>query len=315
MNSKFKISIVIPVYNSQKTIGLVVTDLIDRLSSSYQLEVVLVNDCSIDLSEQVCVSLFEKYPDIVRFFSLSKNVGEHNAVMAGLNQCCGDYAVIIDDDFQNKISEVNKLIVFAIEHDYDVVYTWYCKKHHTLFRNAGSWFNDQVANFMLKKPKALYLSSFKMINRFLIDEIIKYDLPFPYIDGLILRTTEKIGRLQVEHSSRDIGKSGYTLRKLIRLWMNMFVNFSIIPLRMASLLGIFFAISGFALGVLTVLEKLMNPNLPVGYSVIIFSVTIFAGAQLIAIGMTGEYVGRIFLSLNKTPQYTIRRRVEKNRRG
>jgi undecaprenyl-phosphate 4-deoxy-4-formamido-L-arabinose transferase len=168
---------------------------------------------------------------------------------------------------------------------------------------------------MLKKPKALYLSSFKMINRFLIDEIIKYDLPFPYIDGLILRTTEKIGRLQVEHSSRDIGKSGYTLRKLIRLWMNMFVNFSIIPLRMASLLGIFFAISGFALGVLTVLEKLMNPNLPVGYSVIIFSVTIFAGAQLIAIGMTGEYVGRIFLSLNKTPQYTIRRRVEKNRRG
>jgi glycosyltransferase involved in cell wall biosynthesis len=315
MNSKSKISIVIPVYNSQKTIGLVVTDLIDRLSSSYQLEVVLVNDCSLDLSEQVCVSLFEKYPDIVRFFSLSKNVGEHNAVMAGLNQCCGDYAVIIDDDFQNPISEVNKLIVFAIEHDYDVVYTWYRKKHHTLFRNAGSWFNDQVANFMLKKPKALYLSSFKMLNRFLVDEIIKYDLPFPYIDGLILRTTEKIGRLQVEHSSRDIGKSGYTLRKLIRLWMNMFVNFSIIPLRMASLLGIFFAICGFALGVLTVLEKLMNPNLPVGYSVIIFSVTIFAGAQLIAIGMTGEYVGRIFLSLNKTPQYTIRRRVEKNRRG
>ncbi|MGE5310794.1 MAG: glycosyltransferase, partial [Nitrospirota bacterium] len=242
-----------------------------------------------------------------------KNVGEHNAVMAGLNQCSGDFVVIMDDDFQNPISEVMKLLNFGLDHDYDVVYAWYRNKRHALWRNLGSWFNDRVANVMLRKPRGLYLSSFKLLNRFLVKEIIKYDLPFSYIDGLILRTTEKIGRLQVEHGAREIGKSGYTLRKLIRLWMNMFVNFSILPLRMATLLGIIFSLIGLGIGVWTVIEKLSNPNLPVGYAALTVIVSIFAGIQLMAVGINGEYVGRIFLSLNRSPQYTIRRRFEKKR--
>jgi undecaprenyl-phosphate 4-deoxy-4-formamido-L-arabinose transferase len=273
----------------------------------------LINDCSADRSEDACIALFEKHPDMVRFFSLAKNVGEHNAVMAGLNECSGDFVVIMDDDFQNPISEVMKLLNFGLEHDYDVVYTWYRKKRHALWRNLGSWFNDRVANVMLRKPRGLYLSSFKLLNRFLIQEIIKYDLPFSYIDGLVLRTTEKIGRLQVEHGTREIGKSGYTLRKLIRLWMNMFVNFSILPLRVATLLGMIFSLIGLGIGVWTVIEKLSNPSLPVGYAALTVIVSIFAGIQLIAVGMNGEYVGRIFLSLNRSPQYTIRRRFEKKR--
>jgi undecaprenyl-phosphate 4-deoxy-4-formamido-L-arabinose transferase len=313
MDSRPKVSIVIPVYNGQETIGPLVGELLASLGSSYQLEIVLVNDCSADRSEQACIALFERHPDIVRVYSLAKNVGEHNAVMAGLNQCCGDLVVIMDDDFQNPISEVMKLIAFGLEHDYDVVYTWYPKKHHAFWRNLGSWFNDQVANVMLKKPRGLYLSSFKLLNRFLVNEIVKYDLAFPYIDGLILRTTEKIGRLQVEHGAREIGKSGYTLRKLVRLWLNMFVNFSILPLRLATLLGMIFSVVGLGLGVWTVMEKLSNPHLPVGYAALTVMVSIFAGIQLIAVGMNGEYVGRIFLSLNRSPQYTIRRRFEKKR--
>ena len=313
MDSRPNVSIVIPVYNAQETIGPLVDELVARLDISYRLEIVLINDCSADRSEDACIALFEKHPEVVRFFSLAKNVGEHNAVMAGLNQCSGDFVVIMDDDFQNPISEVMKLLNFGLEHDYDVVYTWYERKRHALWRNLGSWFNDQVANAMLKKPRGLYLSSFKLLNRFLVNEIIRYDLPFSYIDGLILRTTEKIGRLQVEHGAREIGRSGYTLRKLIRLWMNMFVNFSILPLRVATLLGMIFSLIGLGIGVWTVIEKLSNPNLPVGYAALTVIVSIFAGIQLIAVGMNGEYVGRIFLALNRSPQYTIRRRFENKR--
>ena len=313
MDSRPNVSIVIPVYNGQETIGRLADELVACLGPSYGLEIVLINDCSRDQSEQACIALFEKQRDIVRFFSLAKNVGEHNAVMAGLNQCSGDFVVIMDDDFQNPISEVVKLLNFGLEHDYDVVYTWYPKKRHAWWRNLGSWFNDQVANVMLKKPRGLYLSSFKLLNRFLVNEIIKYDLPYSYIDGLVLRTTEKVGRLEVEHGTRETGRSGYTLRKLIRLWLNMFVNFSILPLRVATLSGMFFSLMGLGIGVWTVIEKLSNPNLPVGYAALTVIVSIFAGVQLIALGMNGEYVGRIFLSLNRSPQYTIRRRFEKER--
>jgi len=246
----------------------------------------------------------------VRFFSLARNVGEHNAVMAGLNQVRGDWAVIMDDDFQNPVSEVHKLIEYANNHDCDVVYSYYKSKHHARWRNLGSRFNDKVANLMLKKPKDLYLSSFKALNRFLIEEIIQYQLPYPYIDGLILRTTNKIGRIQVEHEPRRDGRSGYTLTKLIRLWLNMFTNFSILPLRTSTVLGAICSVFGLGLGVWTVYEKLNQPNLPVGYPTLMIVVLFFSGIQLLSLGIIGEYIGRIFLSQNRKPQYTIRKRFE-----
>jgi glycosyltransferase involved in cell wall biosynthesis len=305
---KIKVSVVIPVYNGEQSIGSLVEKLIEVLTGLYKLEIVLVNDNSPDHSEAVCEGLFQAYPEIVRFFSLAKNVGEHNAVMAGLNQSSGDYMVIMDDDFQNPISEVVKLLDYATHHDCDVTYTYYKKKKHSFLRNLGSRINDRVANLMLRKPKNLYLSSFKALNRFIVDEIVKYDLPYPYIDGLILRTTEKIGKIEVEHHKREQGRSGYTLAKLIRLWLNMFTSFSILPLRVATLIGLVFSLIGLVLGVFTVIEKLANPNLPTGYPTTMVVISIFAGIQLISLGMIGEYVGRIFMSFNRKPQYTIRKR-------
>ncbi|MDR1699140.1 MAG: glycosyltransferase family 2 protein, partial [Prevotellaceae bacterium] len=249
-----KVSVAIPVYNSENSIGRVVDELVKTLTQYYELEIVLVNDCSPDNSEKVCIDIYGKYPHIVKFYSLAKNVGEHNAVMAALNHTTGDYVVIMDDDFQNPISEVVKLFNYIAENQYDVVYTYYEKKQHHFFRNLGSKFNDRVANVMLNKPKDLYLSSFKVLNKFIVGEIIKYDLPFPYIDGLILRTTANIGKLQVLHQKREEGKSGYTLRKLVRLWLNMFINFSILPLRVAVIAGMIFAVLGFGLGIYTVID-------------------------------------------------------------
>lgn len=311
MVDKKLVSIVIPVYNGAKSIADLVSLLIDTLLVKYKLEIVLVNDCSPDNSEEVCIAVFEKYKENVKFFSLSKNVGEHNAVMAGLNQVTGDYTVIMDDDFQNPVSEVIKLIEFAIESENDVVYTFYDKKEHSYFRNLGSKFNDIVANILLKKPKKLYLSSFKIINKFLVKEIIKYNLPFPYIDGLILRTTNNIGKIKVEHNKRVEGKSNYTLRKLVSLWMNMFTNFSILPLRFSLGVGFFFSLFGFGYGIFAVIEKNLNPNLPMGYTTIIILVSLFSGIQLMALGMVGEYLGRMFISQNKKPQYSIRKSFTK----
>ena len=311
--SKLKVSIVIPVFNGEQSIGRLTNELIAALGDPYDLEIVLVNDNSPDNSEAICISLFKENPGIVRFYSLARNVGEHNAVMAGLNQVSGDYIAIMDDDFQNPISEVVKLLDYATaaRNDCDVTYTYYKKKQHSLFRNLGSWFNDKVANFMLDKPKDLYLSSFKVMNRFIVEEIIKYELPYPYIDGLILRTTDKIATIAVNHHERRAGRSGYTLRKLIRLWLNMFTNFSILPLRISFIFGILTSTLGLVFAALTLIEKFSNPDMPVGYASVIIAVLIFAGIQLVSVGVIGEYVGRIFLSQNRKPQYTIRKRFEK----
>jgi glycosyltransferase involved in cell wall biosynthesis len=301
------LSIVIPVYGGEKTIGPLVDLLVASLGPQYGLEIVLVNDCSPDGSEAACIALHAKYKSIVKFYSLAKNVGEHNAVMAGLNKSTGEWIVIMDDDFQNPVSEVIKLVSYAIAHKFDVVYSSYAKMKQSFFRNAGSVFNDKIATIMLNKPSELYLSSFKVMNRFLVDEVIKYTLPYPYIDGLILRTTSTIGTLKVEHSERACGTSGYTIKKLVSLWMNMFTNFSIIPLRISMGIGFGFAAIGFIIGLEIVIEKISNPSLPVGYALLVFLVTVFAATQLMAIGMVGEYLGRMFQHQNKKPQYSIRK--------
>ena len=310
MERDTSISIVIPVYNGADTIGELVDRLIEELNQ-FKLEIILVNDHSPDNSEEVCIAVQKKYPRIVSFFSLAKNVGEHNAVLAGLNHASGDYIVIMDDDFQNPPSEVIKLIAAAKDGEHDVIYTYYDKKMHSFFRNFGSWFNDRVANVMLRKPKDLYMSSFKLITRFLADEIIKYKSPFPYIDGLILQITDNIGKVKVEHLPRREGRSNYTLRKLISLWINMFTNFSILPLRVSVVLGLIFSFYGIVYGIYIIIERILNPEMVPGMASLIVSVAIFAGVQLIAIGMIGEYVGRIFLAQNKKPQYTIKKAFPK----
>lgn len=304
-----KLSIAIPVYNSEKTIFPLIEKLMEEITE-YDLEIVLVNDKSKDNSEKICVDIYNRYPKIVKFFSLAKNVGEHNAVMAALNNVSGDYTIIIDDDFQNPVSEVVKLAKYSFENKFDVVYTFYDKKKHSFFRNLGSKFNDKVASWLLKKPKSLYLSSFKSVSKFIVDEIIKYDLPYPYIDGLILRTTSNISKLKVEHSKRKTGKSQYTFFKLIALWLNMVTNFSIKPLRFATILGFIFSIISFLLVIAGILMKFFDPSVPLGYASLLVTISFLGGIQLIAVGMVGEYIGRTFLSINKAPQFVIKDKYE-----
>lgn len=299
------ISIIIPVFNCQKTIYQLVENILAELDDKFKIEVILINDCSSDLSEEECIKVFNNFPGKIKFYSLGKNVGEHSAVMAGLNNASGEWAVIMDDDFQNPISEVLKLIQYSLDNPFDVVFTKYDKKNHSIFRNIGSYFNDKVSNIILDKPNNLYLSSFKAISRKVINEIIKYDLPFPYLDGLVLRTTRNIGVIKVKHNKREHGKSGYTIRKLISLWLNMFTSFSTIPLRASTILGLSMSILGLLYTIIIIIEKVLNPEIPPGYSSTIIFILIFSGLQLIFLGIIGEYLGRLFISQSKAPQYFI----------
>lgn len=303
-----KVSVVIPVYNGANTIAKLVDCLEAELSSIYTLEVVLINDGSpSDNSSQVCenIALNKSW---VKFLDLSRNFGEHNAVMSGLNHCSGDIAVVIDDDFQNPPSEIIKLVE-QVESEYDVAFSYYEKKHHNIFRNIGSSFNNLIASILIRKPRDLYLSSFKALNRFVIDELIKYKGPYPYIDGLILRLTRNYTTVKVQHSPRQEGKSGYTTRKLISLWLNMFTNFSILPLRFAVILGFAFSFIGLVSATLFFIEKLNNPDLPAGWASLIIALFVLSGVQLLAIGMVGEYLGRLFMMDNGNPQFVVRKKI------
>ena len=241
---------------------------------------------------------------------LARNFGEHNAVMAGLHHTLGDYVVIMDDDFQNPPEEVARLVDHARSHGYDIVYTHYTRKHHHWVRNLGSRLNDRVATFLLEKPSNLYLSSFKCLNRFIVGEILKYRGPYPYVDGIALRCTRNIGTIQVRHEPRREGRSNYTLRKLLRVWLNMFMNFSVMPLRVSTLLGLAWSVLGLLLGIQVVVERIVRPDVPVGWASVLVAILLFSGVQLVMLGVMGEYLGRLFLTENQTPQFVVREVVE-----
>jgi glycosyltransferase involved in cell wall biosynthesis len=309
MSSMRRISVVVPVYNGAATVPKLIEELDKHLRPQNDLELILVNDGSTrDNSDEVCEAAAQQNDWIV-YLELSKNFGEHNAVMAGLNHCTGDCVVIMDDDLQNPPHEVIRLVDELDRGNYDVVFSYYKKKQHRFDRNLGSAFNNLIASYVLKKPRDLYLSSFKAIRRSVVKQIIKYDGPFPYIDGLILRSTTRFGRLEVEHYSREVGRSGYSLTKLVSLWLNMFTNFSILPLRVASVIGLVLAsLSGVA-GIVVIIEKIINPELPTGWASVFVAVLFMSSVQLLAIGLMGEYLGRVLLKLNQIPQFVVRRTI------
>ena len=303
----FALSIVVPVYRGADTVGTLV-DALAGLHIPGGIEVILVNDGSPDNSAEVCRALTARRDIAVSFVNLARNFGEHNAVMAGLHHVRGAYIITMDDDLQNPPSEVKRLYEYTRDNGFDVVYTRYKDKRHAAWRNLGSRFANRVADVLLDKPRGLYLSSFRCVSAFVVENVIAYEGPFPYIDGLIMQVTENIGTLEVEHLPRAMGRSNYTLRRLIRLWSNLFFNFSIMPLRLSVLLG--FIMSGLgALGALFVIMEAMASRPPAGWASLMVAVLLLSGIQLILIGVVGEYLGRVFLTANRKPQYLVRELV------
>jgi glycosyltransferase involved in cell wall biosynthesis len=304
------ISILIPIYNSEENIFLLVEKIVN-IFKNLEYEINMVNDASNDNTHEECIKLINKYPKLINYIKLRKNVGEHNAVMAGLNHSNGEWIIIMDDDFQNPPEEALKLYEYASNNKFDVIYADYEDKMHSYFRNLGSKLNDITANFILKKPKDLYLCSFKCISKNILMEIIKYKGPFPYIDGLILSITSNIGKLKLKHAPRAMGKSNYSIFKLIKLYLNIITNFSTIPIRLFSITGFIISLISFIFGIVIIFEKFFNPDAPLGYSSLIISIVFFAGIQLIFLGLIGEYIGKILKNVNQENQYNIEVKINK----
>lgn len=301
-----RVSVVIPVYNSASTIERLCVQLIEELSERWRLQIVLVDDGSADNSAALCRRLHERHPGVVTCVFLSRNFGEHNAVMAGLNHAEGDYCVIMDDDFQNPTSEVERMFQ-EIGRGHDVVYARYEQKRHSLWRNCGSRLHNAMATRALGKPKGLYLSSFKAMSRFVVREIVKYQGPDPYLDAIILRITRNIGVVDVSHQAREHGVSGYTFKKLLGLWGNMIVAFSIWPLRLIGLYGLVIAVVGAGYSFFTLAEWWVpgwdEPELSEKLHAFGW---LYRGSILVTLSIIGEYVGRISNNLSSAPQFAVR---------
>lgn len=304
------VSFVIPCYRSEQTISKVVEEINQtmELMPQYRYEIILVNDASPDATFRVVGELCEKQRNICGI-NLARNFGQHAALMAGFAHAKGDIVVCLDDDGQTPANEVGKLLA-EIEAGADVVYARYSHKQHSGFRNLGSKINERMTRVMLGKPKELYISSYFAARRFVVEEILRYENPFPYVIGLVLRATKNITNVDVMHRERMSGTSGYTLGKLFGLWFNGFTAFSIKPLRIATVIGVISACGGFLYGIYTVVKKLINPAVPVGFSALMAAMVFLGGVILLMLGIIGEYLGRIYISMNHSPQYVIRECID-----
>jgi glycosyltransferase involved in cell wall biosynthesis len=302
--TSFALSIVIPVYNGASSIADLVAALED-LTITGGHEIVLVNDGSADNSLAVCHALFDKARVPITLVNLARNYGEHNAVMAGLRYATGAHVITMDDDLQNPPEEVERLLAYSQRSGKEVVYTYYEDKRHAAWRNLASRFTNRVADFVLDKPRGMYLSSFRCMSAFLVREIIRYEGPFPYVDGLILQVTQDIDRLLVAHLPRTAGHSNYTLRRLLRLWMSMFVNFSVTPLRISTVAGLVLSVLGAIGGAMAMVEALLSST-PPGWASLMAAVLLLSGVQLLILGIIGEYLGRLYLTANRKPQSVVK---------
>ena len=298
------LSIVIPVYRGAATIG----DLVGALSALQPhdgLELILVNDGSPDNSDEVCRGLVREASVPITYIAHTRNFGEHNAIMTGLRHARGKYIITMDDDLQNPPEEVLRVYEYAKSGCWDVVYTYYSRKEHPLWRNIGSWFANAVADHLLDKPKGLYLSSFRCISALVAQSVSSYEGPYPYIDGLIFQVTQRVGTVEVRHLPRAKGFSTYGFRRLVRLWLNLATCFSLAPLRLAIYAGATMAMLG-ALGAVATIIEALTSGTPSGWASIMVMLLVIGGVQSLMAGIIGEYVGRAFLSANGKPQAAVR---------
>lgn len=305
-----RISFVIPCYGSELTLMNVINEIDDTMkerANEYTYEIVLINDHSPDNVWSVIENLAKNRKNI-KGISFSKNFGQHSALMAGYRACTGDIIVTLDDDGQTPACETFSL-VSELKKGYDVVFASYKNTKQPLWRKIGSLLDDKMATILIKKPKDIKGNSFFVMKSFVAKEMIKYENSYPYIGGLIYRVTKSITNVNVSHRERQNGKSGYTLFNLIKLWMNGFTAFSIIPLRVSSFIGVLCAFIGFLFGVITIIRKLIVPDIQVGWTSTIAILLFVGGLIMLMLGIIGEYIGRIYISINNAPQYVVKQTI------
>lgn len=309
---KTLLSFVIPCYRSELTIQKVIDEIestVKQRENDYNYEIICVNDYSPDNVLAVLKKIASEN-DRVKVLDFAKNMGKHAALMAGFSFCHGDYIITVDDDFQCPVYDVWKLLEPVENDECDFCTAKYPEKKETLFRRFGSHVNAWMSTILLDRPKSIRFENFSCIKRFVIDEIVKYDKPFPYIDGLIYRTTHRIKMVSMDERNRaDNLGTGFSFGKCLSLWLNGFTAFSVKPLRISSIIGVILAFIGFVAGIIIVIRKLMNPDIAAGYTSSMAMQLFIGGLVLMVLGLIGEYIGRIYICLNNSPQYIIKDKI------
>lgn len=302
------LSFIIPCYCSRDSIGFVTDRIISTVEKDgrYDYEIICINDCSPDDTYLVLKEL-SKNPKI-KLIDLSRNFGQHSALMAGFNFVSGDIIVCLDDDGQNPPEEMFKLID-KLEEGYDLVSAMYTQKKHSILRRMGTKISFMMASSLLGKPNDIDLNSYYVFKRYIADEVVRYTNPYPFVHGLILRITRNMANVEISHKERKSGRSGYNFFKLLSLWMNGFTAFSQKPLRLASVTGCICAFLGFLYGMIIIIRKLIHPEILFGYSSIMSAILLLSGIVMLFLGLLGEYIGRIYISLNNAPQYVVREKL------
>ena len=304
---KDKLSFVIPCYKSESTIEKIIERIKKTVQDRNPFEIICVVDGSPDNVYEVLRNIALE-DDKIKVINLARNFGQHNALMAGFNHVGGNVIIALDDDGQNPPEECYKLIN-ALNEDTDLVYADYPVKKESPFRLFGSWFSNKVSKKLCSIPKGIKTNSYFACKRFLIEEIIRYDHPYTSLGGLFFRATQNVKNVKVNHHERISGKSGYSLHTLISLFLNGFTNFSVKPLRLASICGCICAIIGFVYGIYTIVHKIVSPYVPVGYSSLMAVILFIGGMIMLMLGMIGEYLGRLYINSNEAPQFVIKETI------
>jgi glycosyltransferase involved in cell wall biosynthesis len=301
-NSAFKYSLVIPVYNSASSLNQLYQEIENSLAGE-SFQVVFVDDCSIDNSWEILNEIKKQSTEKIVLVSLVNNAGQHAALFCGLLYAQGTYIVTLDDDLQHHPKEINKLFACAIEEKADLVYGIYERKKHHIVRNIGSMFFAQLVNKFASTP--LQGSSFKLIHKDVIEKVLQHQHFNFYLDEVLAWHSKKTSFATVIHAKRSVGSSGYSPVTLIKMSLQILLNYTAVPLKFITYLGLFSSMASFGFGLYYIYEK-FNSDAQMGFTAIIVSIFFSTGLILFSLGIIGEYISRIFLIQTGKPPFKIR---------
>lgn len=307
------VDVVIPCYGSLHTIRPVVEGILKNTEGKYNTQIILSNDNSPDNVWSEIRKLCEEHQNVIGV-NLARNFGQQSARMAAINYVKGDYVVFMDDDGQHDSGYIQDMIE-KLEEGYDIVYATFEKKQQAKWKTWGSDFHQLTSEWLEEKPKGVRTSSFFVIRRYIVDELKNYPSPSPVIFGYLMKTTQNIASIPVPHQARIQGKSGYNLMKLMKLWLNAVTSFSVVPLRFSSYLGFTSAGIGILALIIIIIRKLLHPEIAAGYTSTIAVILLFSGIILLMMGLIGEYMGRMFMTVNQVPQYVIKEVIGSKKEG
>lgn len=300
------VSVAIPCYKSALTIPTVVKDIRAAITQreGFDYQIILVNDSPGDNTFDIITDLCQNDPKLIGI-NLSRNFGQTTAKIAALPYVTGDVLVYMDDDGQHPADQIFRLVDKVLEGN-DLVYARFPHKKHSLFKRFTSWLNSKVLELNGSKPKGVVLSSYCAMSPVAVQALKKYKSPFPSIGGYLSHVVLKYANVDMKHHDRLAGHSNYTLGKMLRLWLTGFTNFSTVPLRLSAILGSILAVFGFFTAVFMVVRKLLNPDIAAGYTSSIAVQFFIGGVIMMILGLCGEYIGRIYMTVSNMPQYEVR---------